>query len=108
PRQSYELAVPVPVRPVDRTTLQTIAQSFHDRHRQTYGHDHRAEPVQIVSIRLAAIGTIPPLVIRDRPAVAEADAVKAKRQLWFHETGPIDAKIYDRRRMPPDMAVVGP
>jgi N-methylhydantoinase A len=108
PRQSYELPVPVPARPVDRATLQAIAESFHDRHRHTYGHDNRAEPVQIVSIRLAAIGTIPPLVIRDRPAVAEAGAVKAKRRLWFHETGAVDAKVYDRRRMPPGMAVASP
>ena len=50
------------------TTLQKIAETFHDRHRHTYGHDNRAEPVQIVSVRLAAIGTIPPLVVRDRPA----------------------------------------
>jgi N-methylhydantoinase A len=108
PRQSYELPVPVPARPVDRATLQAIAATFHDRHRHTYGHDNRAEPVQIVSIRLAAIGTIPPLVIRDRPAVAEADAVKSKRQLWFHETGAIDAKIYDRKRMPLGMEVASP
>jgi N-methylhydantoinase A len=108
PRQSYELPVPVPARPVERATLQTIAETFHDRHRHTYGHDNRAEPVQIVSIRLAAIGTIPPLVIRDRPASGEADAVKSKRRLWFHETGAIDAKVYDRSRMPSGMAVANP
>jgi N-methylhydantoinase A len=108
PRQSYELAVPVPARRVERATLQTIAQTFHDRHRHTYGHDNRAEPVQIVSIRLAAIGTIAPLVIRDRPASGEADAVKAKRRLWFHETGAIDAKVFDRSRMPSSMDVAGP
>jgi len=108
PRQSYELLVPVPAQPVDRATLQRIAETFHDRHLHTYGHDNRAEPVQIVSIRLAAIGTIPPLVIRDRPARVGADAVKSKRQLWFHETGAVDAKIYDRRRMPSRMEVAGP
>ena len=108
PRQSYELLVPVPAQPVDRATLQRIAETFHDRHLHTYGHDNRAEPVQIVSIRLAAIGTIPPLVIRDRPARVGADAVKSKRQLWFHETGAVDGKIYDRRRMPSRMEVAGP
>jgi N-methylhydantoinase A len=108
PRQSYELLVPVPAQPVDRSTLQEITVSFHDRHLRTYGHDNRAEPVQIVSIRLAAIGTIPPLVVRDRPASAGADTVKSKRQLWFHETGAVDASIHDRRRMPPGLKVVGP
>ena len=83
---------PFQLSPIDRTTLQRIAETFHDRHLHTYGHDNRAEPVQIVSIRLAAIGTIPPLVIRDKPARAGADAIKSRRQLWFHETGAVDAQ----------------
>jgi N-methylhydantoinase A len=36
------------------------------------------------------------------------DAVKSKRQLWFRDTGTIDATIYDRRRMPSGLAVGGP
>jgi len=47
-------------------------------------------------------------VIRDTPARVGADAVKSKRQLWFHETGAVNAKIYDRRRMPSRMEVAGP
>jgi len=108
PRQSYELVVPVPPRPIDRATLQEIAQNFHDRHRQTYGHDNRAEPVQVVSIRLAAIGTIPPLQVRDTPAPPGTDAVKAARKLWFHDAGAVDATIYDRSRMPSGLEAVGP
>jgi N-methylhydantoinase A len=108
PRQSYELLVPVPPRPVDQAMLEKIAASFHDRHLQTYGHDNREESVQIVSIRLAAIGTIPPLLVRDRTAPAGTDAVKSKRQLWFRETGSVDATIYDRRRMPAGLEVAGP
>ena len=107
-RQSYELLVPVPPRPVDQATLKKIAETFHDRHLHTYGHDNRDEPVQIVSVRLAAIGTIPPLVIRDRAALPATDAVKSRRQLWFRETGAVDAKIYDRKRMPSGLEVPGP
>ena len=108
PRQSYELQVPVPPHPVEQATLQKIAETFHARHLHTYGHDNRGEPVQIVSIRLAAIGTIPPLVVRDRPASAGANSIKSKRQLWFHETGTVDARIHDRRRVPLGLKVVGP
>jgi N-methylhydantoinase A len=85
-----------------------IAETFHNRHLQTYGHDNRSEPVQIVSVRLAAIGTIPPLLIRDTPAPSGTDAAKSKRQLWFREAGAVDAIIYDRRRMPPGLKVAGP
>ena len=107
-RQSYELLVPIPSRPVDRATVEKIAESFHDRHLQTYGHDNRDEPVQIVSVRLAAIGMIPPLVVRDTPALTGTDAVKSERQLWFRETGAVNAMVYYRRRMPPGLEVPGP
>ncbi len=107
-RQSFELVVPVPPRPVDDAALKEIATAFHDRHRYTYGHDNRGEPVQIVSVRLAAIGATPPLLIRDQVAAARTDAVKSKRQVWFRETGTVEAAIYDRRRMPAGFAAPGP
>ena len=84
-RQSFELVVPVPPRPIDDAALAEIAAAFHDRHLHTYGHDNRGEPVQIVSVRLAAIGATPPLLIRDQVAAARTDAVKSKRQVWFRE-----------------------
>jgi N-methylhydantoinase A len=108
PRQSHELLVPFPPRAVDPAALAEIADAFHDRHLHTYGHDNRSEPVQIVSVRVTAIGTMGPLVIRDTVAPPGTDAVKAKRQVWFHETGMIDAAIYDRKRMPAGLKVVGP
>ena len=108
PRQSYELLIPVSPQSVNQTTLQKIAETFHARHLHTYGHDNRDEPVQIVSVRLTAIGMIPPLVVRDKPARPDADAVKSRRQLWFDENGAVDTPIYDRRRMPLGLKVVGP
>ena len=108
PRQSHELVIPVPPRSVDAAALAEIAAAFHDRHLHTYGHDNRSEPVQIVSIRVTAIGATAPLVIRDTVAPSGTEAVKAKRQLWFRETGVIDATIYDRKRMAAGLEVAGP
>jgi N-methylhydantoinase A len=107
-RQSYELAVPVPPRAIDAAALSEIAESFHDRHRATYGHDNRSEPVQIVSVRVAAIGAIPPLTIRDRPSPSATDAAKAKRPLWFRDSGAVEATIYDRKRLPAEWRGAGP
>ena len=108
PRQSHELAVPVPPRAIDVAALKEIAATFHDRHRHTYGHDNRSEPVQIVSIRVAAVGTIPPLTIRDKVASLGTNPIKGKRQVWFRATGAIDATVYERRRMPPGLVAAGP
>ena len=78
-RQSYELAVPVAGKVLDAAALAGVAEAFHDRHRLTYGHDNRGEPVQLVSVRVTAIGAIPTLTISTSPAAAgdAADAIKA-------------------------------
>jgi N-methylhydantoinase A len=107
-RQSYELLVAVPTRPVDSATLEKIADAFHDRHMRTYGHNNRDEPVEIVSVRLAATGATASVAIRDEVAPARTDAVKSKRPVWFRATGTVEATIYDRRRMPSELEVRGP
>jgi N-methylhydantoinase A len=107
-RQSYELLVPIPTRPIDAATLEKLAGAFHDRHLRTYGHNNRDEPVEIVSVRLAAIGVTASVAIRDEVAPARTDAVKSKRKVWFRATGTVEATIYDRRRMPSELEVTGP
>jgi N-methylhydantoinase A len=108
PRQSHELEVPVACGCIEPATLAQIAEAFHERHLHTYGHDNRSEPVQIVSARVAAIGATAPLTIRDTVARRGTDSVKAKRQVWFRETGVIDATIFDRKRMPAGLKLAGP
>jgi N-methylhydantoinase A len=107
-RQSYELLVPVPRRPVDGRVLGGIKESFHELHLRTYGHDNRSEPVEIVSVRVAAIGTIPPLTIRDQPRPPGVNPLKSRRSVWFRETGVVDAAIYDRACMHAGLTAPGP
>jgi len=107
-RQSYELSVPVSAGALDRARLSQIADAFHDLHRRTYGHDNRSEPVQIVNVRVTAIGAIPPLSVRDAPAASGRDAVKTRRPLWFRSNGEVDAIVLDRARMPAGLVTKGP
>jgi N-methylhydantoinase A len=107
-RQSFELVVPIPACPRDETALAEIGDAFHDLHCKTYGHDNRQEPVHVVSVRLAAVGTLPELVIREQPAPSGADAVKSRRQVRFHAAGSVEAAVYDRRRMPAGLQAAGP
>ena len=107
-RQSYELSVPAPNTRIDADAITAIANAFHDRHAQTYGHDNRTEPVQFVSLRLAAIGAIPPLALNQETAKSETDPVKARRSVWFRATGTVEAAILDRARMPAGFVAAGP
>jgi N-methylhydantoinase A len=106
--QSYELTVPVAGGTVDGSAIGAIAEAFHLGHAQTYGHDNRAEPVQLVSLRLAAIGVIPPLVIRQQPAAAGTPSAKPSRGVWFRGTGAIAAEVHDRACMAEGDVVKGP
>ena len=42
-RQAYELTVPIADGAITRATLDELAEAFHARHEQTYGHANRSE-----------------------------------------------------------------
>jgi N-methylhydantoinase A len=107
-RQSYELSVPIGPPPYNSQSLRDIAAAFHDRHRQTYGHDNRGEPVQLVNVRVSAIGEIPALLIKETPARDAASPVKGRRRLWFRKTGTVEAEILDRASLPAGFLADGP
>jgi N-methylhydantoinase A len=107
-RQSYELTIPLS-RPVfDHHSPSEVAEGFHQRHRLTYGHDNRAEPVQLVSIRLTAVGEITPLVVRDAPAPPGSDPLKGHRAASFRGHGELQAAVYARACMPAGAEIAGP
>lgn len=105
-RQSYELNVPAGDGPFDAAALAAAAEAFHARHLQTYGHDNRGEPVQIVSLRVAAVGEIPPLAIRQAPATA-GDPGKGRRRVYASGGEFTDAPVLDRAAMPAGFGVSG-
>ncbi|HJZ29499.1 MAG TPA: hydantoinase/oxoprolinase family protein [Hyphomicrobiaceae bacterium] len=106
-RQSYELAVPVPAGPLDAAGLTAVAEAFHAAHRRSYGHDSRGEPVQLVSLRVAAVGAMPPLRLSQAPAAPGTDPAKGRRPLWFAGARR-HAVVLDRRRLPSGATVTGP
>ena len=105
-RQSYELVVPIPEPPFGPSTLDEIAEAFHNRHEQTYGHARRDEPVQLVNVRLSAVGQIP--AIRLAQPTGDGGAQKGRRQIWFRAHGAVDAQVLDRARMAADQTAPGP
>ena len=56
--QNYELAVALPDGPIEPATLDALIAGFTDAHRQRYGFAAEGEQVQIVTLRLEAVGTV--------------------------------------------------
>jgi N-methylhydantoinase A len=105
-RQAYELTVPIADGAITRETLDALAEAFHARHEQTYGHANRAERVQLVNLRLTALGRQPDLALAQR-----ADPGKARqrvRDVWFAATGFTPTPVHWRDGLVPGTRMAGP
>jgi N-methylhydantoinase A len=105
-RQAYELTVPLSDGPVTRASLDRVAAAFHDKHRQAYGHANPEETVQLVNLRLTAIGRLP----GHRPAQPPAtEPVRRRmREVWFPETGLAPCPVHWRNGLSADEIIAGP
>ena len=70
--QSYELTVPLPAGRLDADELARVAGRFHREHDRAYGFSAPGEPVEIVTLRLTAIGAIA------KPRLRELAAKRAR------------------------------
>jgi N-methylhydantoinase A len=105
-RQAYELTVPVADGPITRATLDVLAEAFHAKHAQTYGHANRAETVQLVNLRVTALGRTPRLSLTQTADVANART--RERSVWFAETGFVATPVHWRLGLVPGTVLGGP
>jgi len=106
--QSFDLPVAVPDGDVDDAALDALAERFHERHRERYGHADPDEPVEVVTVRLRAKGLVePPELAAPVEAGSAADAVEATRTVGFAD-GDHETRIYDRARLPAGASFDGP
>ena len=109
--QNYELAVPVPDGPIAAATIEALASAFTDAHRQRYGFAAVGDPVEIVTLRLEAVGTVAKAELRAHPdAGPEASkAVAGRRPVWLPEARDfVETPIYDRDALRPGNHFAGP
>jgi N-methylhydantoinase A len=123
--QSYELTVPLdgrpapdrdegrpatPSAPLDAAALAGLIERFHAEHDRAYGYSAAGESVELVNVRLTAIGRIakprPPALAVNQDLSA---AQKENRPVYFAEAaGYVDCPIYDRRRLGASALLLGP
>jgi len=106
-RQAYELNVPLEGEAVDAASLAKLAEGYHERHAQTYGHKNESETVQVVTLRLTATGQLPSLPIRQKTTDGR-DSFKADRMAWFPKTGSIETPVLNRDRFAAGSTIKGP
>jgi N-methylhydantoinase A len=112
-KQYHEVSVPVPLDVVVQRDAAAVARAFHAEHLRLYGYALEAEgsPVEIINVRLQAIGAT------DRPtyrgdAGGDTDASvarKGRRSIYIAERDAFaEVPVYDGHRMHRGHRVAGP
>jgi N-methylhydantoinase A len=90
-------------------SLEEMVQAFHERHERLYTYAVPGEPVEVVNVRLKAIGQV------DKPDLPAGQGAKGtpaalgKRPVWFvGRAGALDTPVYLREALLPGMTVSGP
>jgi N-methylhydantoinase A len=88
-KQYHEISVPVPLEVIARRDAGEIGRAFHAEHQRLYGYSLEAEgsPVEIINVRLQAIGATERPAYRNQ-AAGEADAgaaLKGRRSVYIPE-----------------------
>lgn len=106
--QSFELSLPI----AEGAGLEALAEAFHSAHAHKFGHADRDAPVEIVNLRVLAVGETPPLVLPEVEAgeqTVAADALVTQRDVFFevdqswHKT-----PVYRREQLRVGNEITGP
>jgi len=106
--QGYELTVPVPSGNLDEAALRRLRTTFDEVYAARYGYANAAEPVEVVTWKLSAVGAGAGIAL-PKTGAAERSAGKGRRRAYFPEAGGfIDCPVLDRYALAPGMSVAGP
>ena len=107
--QSFELTCPMGSGPLTAERLRELVVTFHAEHRRLYSYDLPAAPVELVNLRLTAVGALPHREGRP-PAATGAGALEARdrRPVHFRGAGFLSTPCYARDALRPGMTLEGP
>ena len=107
--QGYELTVPVPAGALDAAALARVRAAFDEVYAARYGYANPAEPVEVVTWKLSAVGGSPRIALAKAAARGGDGAPKGTRRAYFPEArGYVDTPVYDRYALAAGARVEGP
>jgi N-methylhydantoinase A len=107
--QGYEVEVPVSNGGISEQQIEEIKTGFNKIHTQLYGYDLPQEEMEVVYLRLAAIGQVSkPEFFKAKVADEDAScASKGKRNVYMD--GELkETAIFDRSLLKPNNVIQGP
>jgi N-methylhydantoinase A len=107
--QLFELSIPFPGATVTDATIEALVAAFHARHEALYSYAARDAVVEIVNLRVTAVGALDrPEASRLAPAAGEPVPV-GRRSVHFAEAGGfVDCPVFNRDGLAPGSRFTGP
>jgi N-methylhydantoinase A len=109
--QSFELTCPLPEGELSQSLLHQLVTAFHGEHQRLYTYNLPHASVELVNLRVSAVGLLPRLQAPAKTAKSDElqTAVVGVRRVYFEELGDfVETPCYARQRLGPGMAFNGP
>jgi N-methylhydantoinase A len=110
--QAYELPLTISPR-LDSVVVRELAQRFHGEHKQRYGFDAPSAAIEVVTLRVTAIGKLPkPALDRDEERhpdlIQEVPTAQVDERNVYFDGAHHRTPIYDRLLLQPGNRLSGP
>ena len=110
--QEYTVNVPVQSSKITEKIVLDIQKTFHALHQRLYSHASPEEPIELVNVRIAAIGRMSEVglpIIEAGGTSPPSQAYAGEVQIYFDDTnGYIPCKVWGRRNLLAGNNIEGP
>ena len=106
--QEFSLSVPIELRQLEQHDAAGMRKAFDELHERRYAHHAADEPVEVINIRLVAIGQRAHFEF-PHVALGSGEAKVLRRPVYMGGTDrPVDCAVYHRDRLAPGTEIEGP
>jgi N-methylhydantoinase A len=109
--QGYTLSISCDEMHFSTSSLNVLAEQFHQRHETLYGFRADGESIELIDVRLRATGRLPQLPsVASEMGAREPDAAEiARRSAWVDATGEMQQhRVYARDKLRAGHVLTGP
>jgi N-methylhydantoinase A len=106
--QEFWLQIPIERAEIESGNVDAVLARFNEVHDRRFGHAAANEPLELVNVRLTAVGTRPKI---EFPHVGGdgTDAQIGTREVYLEDPDtPVSCAVYSRERLAPGVTIQGP
>jgi N-methylhydantoinase A len=106
--QAYEIPISITNDMLDKSDIDMINENFHNEHLMLYGYNRKQDAVEVVNIRLTALGKLPKVELLKETNITRSGVKPiGERDVYMRDCF-VKTQIYDRALLTPGTVIHGP